>query len=150
MTAFTQLVDVGYTVGDVPIRMPFHMTPQRKYQWNFTTSPINCDSLGMQCTKSVWKSSGTFEYRQSAVSRSLDRTTVGQRQCDFVIRRWSRRICRLEVEFQRFQIGTGLASNCSFNHMDIGGQDFCGNLDGRKSNLLPSIIISHVAHCSLC
>ena len=123
------IVDVGYAVDGTAISLPFRMNPSTKFAWNLTTSPIGCDGLGAQCTQAVWTPGGTFEY-----SRSASKFPV-KTECDFVVRRWSRRICRLELEFQQFQVGIAGAANCSSNFLDVGGQELCGELTGRKRNI---------------
>lgn len=111
------------------------MTPQRKFDWSVKASPISCTALNRQCLLSVWKPSGTFEFKSSELNSGGNQPALEPMQCDLVIRRWSRRICRLEIDFQRFQIGTGSrpTSNCSTNYLEIGGKNLCGRMTGLKS-----------------
>ena len=51
------------------------------------------------------------------------------RHCN--IWRWSRRVCRVELDFQQFEMIQ--ENNCLLNHFEIGGQHLCGNQTGRKS-----------------
>ncbi len=146
---FNLSVDLGYLVDNGPIRLPFHVEPQKKFLWEFSTSPISCNVLKKQCSPSVWRASGSFHY--SHLSAAYSRLPLVE--CDFIIRRyglysylnvqiyesiiylcfkkcrWSRRICRVEVEFISFNVGT----DCIYNYLDIGGKNLCGNMSGRKS-----------------
>jgi len=115
-------IDVSYTVDASAIRLPFRIVDNKKFGWNFTTSPVMCPILGKVCSPSVWTSDGQFQYS----SRDFTFT-----QCQFIIRRWSRRVCRVQVEFQQFE----MRDDCSLNHFEIGGQKLCGNQTGRKMSI---------------
>ena len=72
-------VDVSYTVDASAIRLPFRIVDNKKFGWNFTTSPVMCPILGKVCSPSVWTSDGQFQYS----SRDFTFT-----QCQFIIRRF--------------------------------------------------------------
>jgi len=115
-------VDVSYTVDNSAIHLPFHISDDKKFVWNFTTSAVICPTLGKVCSPSVWASEGEFRYTNGGFEFV---------QCQFIIRRWSRRVCRVELDFQQFEMIQ--ENNCLLNHFEIGGQHLCGNQTGRKS-----------------
>ncbi|XP_046452995.1 cubilin-like [Daphnia pulex] len=118
-------IDVRFHVDGQPIYLPFRITQQQKFLWNLSTSSISCEKIQRkQCSSTIWSSESTFKY--SALSSS-ERT-----ECDFVIRRWSRRMCGLQLEFFHFDITD--ETNCESNYLDVGGKQLCGNMTGRKTS----------------
>ena len=49
------------------------------------------------------------------------------------VQRWSRRVCRIELDFKRFEMVYD--DHCLLNHFEVGGQHLCGNQTGRNSKL---------------
>ena len=45
--------------------------------------------------------------------------------------RWSRRVCKLEIEIPVFNIGPDSA-DCTLNNINLAGKELCGKLDDDK------------------
>ena len=85
-------VDVSYTVDNSAIHLPFHISDDKKFVWNFTTSAVICPTLGKVCSPSVWASEGEFRYTNGGFEFV---------QCQFIIRRWALSAPSVELFRQR-------------------------------------------------
>ncbi|XP_065576831.1 cubilin-like isoform X2 [Artemia franciscana] len=118
-------VDVAYTYDSKEVIIPYKVNEGQKGVWNISYNQGLCDTdFQSQCSQSIWSPSGYFVFQGNASHSS------GELLCDFIIRRWSKRVCKVHFHYEKFEIpGEG---SCTSSYLDIVDHKMCGSLNGRK------------------